>query len=178
LYSKIVKNDFPKSIGPSKFEFLVRSPILIETKKITKVNTMATKASIIYITAFFLLVISHISVAVTLPSIPLEPIYFEPPIKHAEQADYQLNCVQIDNAIRSLHPYQYSYKPGFYDDDANKVAVVLAVTDIVPIFKGLAGFAYLGYSAMVEEQEQRRILDVSQQMAMLQQLKAEKHCFE
>ncbi len=121
---------------------------------------------------------SQITNAVTLPYIPVEPIYFEPPIKQVQQADYDLSCVQIDNAIRTLHPYQYSYKPGFYEDDANKVAVVLAVTDIVPIFKGLAGFAYLGYSAMVEEQEQRRTLDVSQQIAMFQQLKAEKHCFE
>jgi hypothetical protein len=128
--------------------------------------------------SIILFLFSQITNAVTLPRIPVEPIYFEPPIKQAQQTDYDLSCVQIDNAIRTLHPYKYSYKPGFYEDDANKVAVVMAVTDIVPIFKGLAGFAYLGYSAMVDEQEQRRTLDVAQQIAMFQQLKAEKHCFE
>jgi hypothetical protein len=44
--------------------------------------------------------------------------------------------------------------------------------------RGLAGVAYLGYSATVEEKEQRRMLLVEQRIALLQQLKAEKQCFE
>jgi hypothetical protein len=50
--------------------------------------------------------------------------------------------------------------------------------DSVPIVKGLFGLMYLGYSSLVEEKEQRRVLLVEQQISMLQQLKAEKHCFE
>lgn len=127
-----------------------------------------------------LIFISMISAtqAVPMPPVPLEPIYFEPPVEVATDDIHQQSCVQLDNAIRYLHPYRYSYKPGFYQDDANKVATTLIVFDSVPIVDGLLGLAYLGYSGLVEEKEQRRILQVEQKIAMLQQVKAEKHCFE
>lgn len=116
--------------------------------------------------------------AVPMPPVPLEPIYFEPPVEAATDEIYQQSCVQLDNAIRYLHPYNYTYKPGFHEDGANQIATTLIVFDSVPIVHGLLGFAYLGYSALVEEKEQRRMLEVDQKIAMLQQVKAEKHCFE
>lgn len=116
--------------------------------------------------------------AVPMPPVPLEPIYFEPPVEVATDEIYQQSCVQLDNAIRYLQPYRYTYKPGFYEDGANQVATTLIVFDSVPIVHGLLGFAYLGYSALVEEKEQRRMLEVDQKVALLQQVKAEKHCFE
>jgi hypothetical protein len=50
--------------------------------------------------------------------------------------------------------------------------------DFVLILQGLAGVACLWYSATVEEKEQSRMLLVEQRTALLQQLKAEKQCFE
>lgn len=116
--------------------------------------------------------------AVPMPAVPLEPIYFEPPVESATDDVYQQTCVQLDNAIRYLHPYRYTYKPEFHQDGANKVATTLIAFDSVPIVDGLLGLAYLGYSGLVEEKEQRRMLQVEQKIAMLQQVKAEKHCFE
>lgn len=116
--------------------------------------------------------------AIPMPPVPMEPIYFEPPVVEATEDIRQKSCVQLDNAIRFLHPYRYSYKPGFYQDSYNTVATSVIAFDSVPIINGLLGFTYLGYSALVEEKEQRRMLQVEQQISMLQQLKAEKHCFE
>ena len=113
-----------------------------------------------------------------LPPVPTEPIYFEPPVVNVTEEIRLLSCVQLDNNIRTLHPYRYSYKPSFYQDDANKIATALVAFDAVPIVNGLFGFVYLGYSALVEEKEQRRTLMVEQEIAMFQQVKAEKHCFE
>lgn len=113
-----------------------------------------------------------LTMAVTLPAVPLEPIYFEPPVIERNSEVEQLSCVGLDNTIRSMQPYRYSYKAPFYEDDANKVAAAMVMVD------GLVGFAYLGYSASVEEKEQRRVLLVEQRIALLQQLKAERQCFE
>jgi hypothetical protein len=113
-----------------------------------------------------------LTMAVTLPAVPLEPIYFEPPVIERNSEVEQLSCVGLDNTIRSMQPYRYSYKAPFYEDDANKVAAAMVMVE------GLAGFAYLGYSASVEEKEQRRVLLVEQRIALLQQLKAERQCFE
>lgn len=124
------------------------------------------------------------AIALTLPPIPIEPIYFEPPIVNASDEIKHLNCVALDNNIRYLHPYRYSYKPGFYQDDANKIATALITVDSLPVIGTIPvigewiGFTYLAYSSLVEEKEQRRMLQVEQQIAMLQQVKSEKHCFE
>jgi hypothetical protein len=116
--------------------------------------------------------------AVSMPPVPLEPIYFEPPVAAATDEIYQQSCVQLDNAIRNIHPYRYTHKPEFHQDGANKIATTLIIFDSVPIVHGVFGFVYLGYSALVEENEQRRMLQVEQKIGMLQQVKAEKHCFE
>lgn len=116
--------------------------------------------------------------AVTLPAVPLEPIYFEPPVIERNEQVEQLSCVGLDNTIRQMQPYRYTYKEPFYEDDANKIAAAMVTLDVIPVVEGLAGLAYLGYSATVEEKEQRRRLLVEQRIALLQQLKAEKHCFE
>ncbi len=110
--------------------------------------------------------------------LPMEPIYFEPPIVYATEEQEQLSCVELDNSIGYLQPYRYSYKPNFHEDEANKVAALFVTLDSIPIVEGWLGIAYLGYSALLEEKEQRRVLSVEQQVAMLQQLKAQKHCFE
>jgi len=116
--------------------------------------------------------------AIPMPPVPLEPIYFEPPIETATDDIYQQSCAQLDNAIRYLHPYAYTYKPEFHEDGTNQIATTLIVFDSVPIVHGLLGLAYLGYSGLVGEKEERRMLQVDQKIAMLQQVKAEKHCFE
>ena len=77
-----------------------------------------------------------------------------------------------DAAIRAIHPYRYSYKPKFGQDRYNAIAVASVGIN------GMLSAAFLGYSSIVEDKEQRRILGVEQQIAMLQQVKAEKHCFE
>jgi len=116
--------------------------------------------------------------AVVLPPVPTEPIYFEPPVVEATDDIRQMSCVDLDSNIRYLHPYRYSYKPEFYQDESNQLATAFIMFDSVPVIKGLFGFVYLGYSSLVEEKEQRRTLLVEQQISMLQQVKAEKHCFE
>jgi hypothetical protein len=116
--------------------------------------------------------------ALTLPDVPLEPIYFEPPVIERNEQVEQLSCVGLDNTIRNMQPYRYTYKAPFYEDDSNKVASGMIMMDFIPVVQGLAGLAYFGYSSTVEEKEQRRVLLVEQRIALLQQLKAEKKCFE
>lgn len=118
------------------------------------------------------------AMAMTLPPVPTEPIYFEPPILEADDATQTLSCYQLDMAINQLHPYRYSYKPPFYADGTNKLATALVVFDSIPLVEGWVGLGYLGYSALVDEKEDRRQLHVEQQIALLQRVKAEKHCYE
>jgi len=125
-----------------------------------------------------ILSISPVVQAIPMPPIPLEPIYFEPPVVQSTDEIRNQSCYDLDNAVRYLQPYRYSYKPKFNEDGFNKAAVASITIDNVLALNGLLGFAYLGYSALVEEKEGRRILQVEQQIAMLQQVKAEKHCFE
>ncbi len=116
--------------------------------------------------------------ALTLPPVPTEPIYFEPPVVEPEQQTRILSCYEIDKSINQLHPYRYSYKPDYYNDGSNKLATALVVFDSVPIVEGWLGLGYLGYSALVSEKEDRRQLMVEQEIAALQRVKAEKHCYE
>lgn len=116
--------------------------------------------------------------AMSLPPVPTEPIYFEPPVVHAESEVKALSCYDLDMAINQLHPYRYSYKPQFYEDGTNKLATAMVIFDSVPLVEGWLGLGYLGYSALVDEKEDRRQLHVEQQIASLQRVKAEKHCYE
>jgi hypothetical protein len=124
------------------------------------------------------LIFSSKTNALTLPPVPSEPIYFEPPVVTADQKMQDMSCYQVDKAINQLHPYRYTYKPTFYKDDANKAATALVMIDTIPIVQGWLGLGYLGYSALVEEKEDRRQLEVEQQISALQRIKAEKHCYE
>lgn len=125
----------------------------------------------------YLLWFSSVS-ALTLPPVPTEPIYFEPPVVQADQQTKALNCHQIDSVINQLHPYRYTYKPDYYNDGSNKLATALVVFDSIPIVEGWLGLGYLGYSALVSEKEDRRQLHIEQEIAALQRVKAEKHCYE
>ncbi|MCC5796313.1 MAG: hypothetical protein JJU48_03185 [Methylophaga sp.] len=116
--------------------------------------------------------------AMTLPPVPTAPIYYEPPVVKATELIRQSSCAEIDDAIRHLHPYRYTYKPGFYQDNTNKIATAVMVMDTVPILNVLIGLGYLSYSALVDEKESRRMLQVEENIAMLQRVKAEKRCFE
>ncbi|GLP99582.1 hypothetical protein GCM10007891_14360 [Methylophaga thalassica] len=124
------------------------------------------------------LIFSSKTNALTLPPVPSEPIYFKPPVVTADQKMQDMSCYQVDKAINQLHPYRYTYKPTFYKDDANKAATALVMIDTIPIVQGWLGLGYLGYSALVEEKEDRRQLQVEQQISALQRIKAEKHCYE
>ncbi len=116
--------------------------------------------------------------AMSLPPVPTEPIYFEPPVVHADAEMKALSCYDLDIVINQLYPYRYSYKPHYYEDGTNKLATALVVFDSVPLVEGWLGLGYLGYSALVDEKEDRRQIHVEQQIASLQRLKAEKHCYE
>ncbi|SFK68195.1 hypothetical protein [Methylophaga sulfidovorans] len=126
----------------------------------------------------FIFMLASNANALTLPPVPSEPIYFDPPVVKADQKMQEMSCYQVDKAINQLHPYRYSYKPSFYKDDANKAATALIMFDNIPIVQGWLGIGYLGYSALVEEKEDRRQLQVEQQISALQRIKAEKHCYE
>lgn len=127
---------------------------------------------------FFCMGFTMSAFALTLPPVPSEPIYFEPPVVKPDENSQQMSCYQIDKAINQLHPYRYTYKPSFYKDDTNKAATALIMIDSIPIVQGWIGLGYLGYSALVEEKEDRRQLQVEQQISALQRIKAEKHCYE
>jgi hypothetical protein len=127
---------------------------------------------------FSLMVLAQPLSALTLPPVPTEPIYFEPPLVEPDAGMRGMSCYELDRSINQLHPYRYSYKPGFYEDGTNKLATALVVFDTVPVVEGWLGLGYLGYSALVDEKEDRRQLHVEQQISALQQLKAEKHCYE
>lgn len=116
--------------------------------------------------------------ALTLIPVPTEPVYYEPPVVGITDEIRKHSCVEIDGAINQLHPYRYSYKPDYYEDGSNKLAVALIAFDTVPIVEGWLGLAYLGYSSLVDEKEVRRREQIEQKIAMLQRVKAEKHCFE
>lgn len=116
--------------------------------------------------------------ALTPVPVPTEPIYYEPPVVDITDEIRKHSCIEIDGAINQLHPYRYSYKPGYYEDGGNKLAATLIVFDTIPIVEGWLGLAYLGYSSLVDEKEARRTQVIEQKIAMLQRVKAEKHCFE
>ena len=104
------------------------------------------------------------------------PIHLDPPVVESTEDTRLKSCVQLDNEIRYLKPYSYTYKVKFTEDKYNAAAVTSVVLDYS--LNGVLSFAYLGYSALVEDKEQRQMLQVEQKIAMLQQVKAEKHCFE
>lgn len=116
--------------------------------------------------------------AMTLPPVPTEPLYYEPPVVKPAEAEQNYDCYQLDRAINELHPYRYTYKPNFYSDGSNKFATALIVFDNIPLVEGWLGLGYLGYSALLDEKEARRQQSVEQQIAMLQRLKAEQQCFQ
>jgi hypothetical protein len=127
---------------------------------------------------FVLMLLSQSASALTLPPVPTEPIYFEPPVIEADAEMKTLSCGEIDRTINQLHPFRYTYKPDYYQDGTNKLATALVVFDTIPVVEGWLGLGYLGYSALVDEKEDRRQLYVEQKIATLQGLKAEKHCYE
>ncbi len=155
--------------------------VLIDVDKIIKAKKIV-RGVVMRLASILTILLSSICVlpanALVIPAVPTEPIYFEPPVVTATDKHKQLSCLDLDKSIRYLHPYKYTYKPNFAQDGANKLATALIVVDNLPIVEGWFGLAYLGYSALVEEKEQRRVLAVEQQIAMLRQVKAEKHCFE
>lgn len=116
--------------------------------------------------------------AMTLPPVPTEPLYYEPPVVKPAEAEQRYDCYQLDRAINELHPYRYTYKPNFYSDGSNKLAASLIVFDSIPLLEGWLGIGYLAYSAMLDEKEARRTENIEQQIRMLQRLKAEQHCFQ
>jgi len=116
--------------------------------------------------------------ALTSVPVPTSPIYYEPPVVEIVDEIRKQSCAEIDGAINQLHPYRYSYKPGYYEDGSNKLAATLIVFDSIPIVEGWLGLAYLGYSSLVDEKEARRTQKIEQKIAMLQRVKAEKHCYE
>lgn len=117
------------------------------------------------------------AMAVTLPPVPTEPIYYEPDAE-ITAAVREMSCADLDQNINQLHPYRYSHKEKFHYDSANRIATGLIVFDTIPVVDGLLGLVYLGYSSLVEEKEQRRMLLIEQQISVLQQAKAYKRCFE
>ena len=56
--------------------------------------------------------------------------------------------------------------------------VIIALTTLSAVGEAGLGLSYLAYSSLVDEKEQRRMMQVEQQISMLQQVKAGKHCFE
>lgn len=116
--------------------------------------------------------------AMTLPPVPTEPLYYEPPVVKPAEAEKRYDCYQLDRAINELHPYRYTYKPNFYSDDSNKLATSLIAFDSIPLLEGWLGIGYLAYSALLDEKEARRTENIEQQISMLQRLKAEQHCFQ
>lgn len=116
--------------------------------------------------------------AMTLPPVPTEPLYYEPPVVKPAEAELRYDCYQLDRAINELHPYRYTYKPNFYSDGSNKLATSLIVFDSIPLLEGWLGIGYLAYSALLDEKEARRTENIEQQISMLQRLKAEQHCFQ
>lgn len=116
--------------------------------------------------------------AMSLPAVPTEPVYYEPPVVDITDQLRAQSCYQLDAAIRELHPYSYSYKPPYFQDGSNQLATTLVVFDSIPIVQGWLGLGWLGYSALVGVKEERRMQLVGQQISALQRIKAEKHCFE
>ncbi len=116
--------------------------------------------------------------AMTLPPVPTEPLYYEPPIVKPAEAEQRYDCYQLDRAINELHAYRYTYKPNFYSDGSNKLAASLIIVDSIPLVEGWLGIGYLAYSSLLDEKEARRTENIEQQIRMLQRLKAEQHCFE
>jgi len=136
---------------------------------------MTTRSYLTRFLAVTTFLLASLAQAIPMPPVPTEPIYFEPPIVQPTAEIRNQSCIDLDNAIRYLHPYRYSYKAEFHQDGYNKIATAsIALESVMAIL----GLTYLSYSALLEEKEQRRTLQIEQQIAMLQQVKAEKHCFE
>ena len=74
--------------------------------------------------------------SMTLPPVPTEPLYYEPPVVKPTENQQRFDCYQLDSAINELHPYRYTYKPNFYSDGSNKLATSLIVVDKLPCYNG------------------------------------------
>jgi len=125
-------------------------------------------------TTLFALVLAFcISASTQALNLTPEPIQLDPPEVESTEDTRLKSCVQLDNEIRYLKPYSYTHKVRFTEDKYNAAAV-----NSVYSLNGVLSFAYLGYAALVESKEQRQRLQIEQKIAMLQRVKAEKHCFE
>jgi hypothetical protein len=127
--------------------------------------------------AAFGLVMSMPALALTQIPLPSDPIYYEPPVEQVTEEQQVYSCAQLELAINQLHPYRYSYQPNYYRDPVNQVASTVLIVETVPL-NGLVSAALFTYSALMDEKEKRRTLSVEQQISALQNLKAQKHCYE
>jgi hypothetical protein len=82
-----------------------------------------------------------------------------------------MSCRELEKQLATLEPLTYSDKAEFYSDPAHGAA----------IWGGMLwapALGYLGYSGLVEYQQEQRMADARARIAQLRQLKAQRHCYE
>ena len=86
--------------------------------------------------------------------------------------DRRLSCLDLEGELRELEPLSYNSHPNFYEDGYQGASIVLG-TMVSPIAYGLSG-----YSTTRGYVEAGRVSKIKQRIAVLRELKAQKHCFE
>lgn len=115
-----------------------------------------------------------ISFSSTIPGITYAAemsLYPHPPSPVYQSGDRELSCEQLDTALTALEPLTYSYKPSFYRDPAHGAAILVGMAES-------AAWSYFIYSGLAEYYDQKRIIDTQHRIAVLRQLKANRHCYE
>ncbi|VAX06558.1 hypothetical protein MNBD_GAMMA26-266 [hydrothermal vent metagenome] len=98
-------------------------------------------------------------------------IYRQPHVPRGAAADNAKNCRELEYEMQSTVPNTYSYKPDLYDDPAMGVSfwVRTIYSEAAMIF---------WYGAVVEFEENTRVVSAEDRVETLRRLKAEKRCFE
>jgi hypothetical protein len=104
--------------------------------------------------------------------LPDVDLYRQPYVPNPTVYDRLKDCRQLELELRALQPKTYSYKPGFYEDPKQGAALWVGTTMFWP------AYGVLVWGAVTEYDEQGRKINSENRIAELQQLKADRRCFE
>ncbi len=117
-----------------------------------------------------LLIAANTSLAAAdLPDI--NPYRSPKPASHQAE-DTALTCAQLDREISRVTPYTYNYRPDFDQDPYVGASIIASATF------SFIGYGYLGFRAVGDFGEDKRIQSANSRIDDLRRLKAEKYCYE
>ena len=122
------------------------------------------------------LIIAPLLLAFSTTVAAVDPAYFNPyrspkPVSHQAE-DTALSCAQLDREISMVTPHTYNYRPDFDQDPYVGASIIASATF------SMIGYGYLGFRAVGDFVEEKRIHSANSRIEELRRLKAEKYCYE